>query len=359
MKGSFRGLAYKNHLWRCATVTTVPEFEQSMLQLKEFDNEAYVWLTKIPPQEWARSHFTGRVVSDVLLSNMCEVFNRWLVDARDKPIVTALEYIREYCMKRIVNVKKKILKTNGILTPAASKVFEKIKSDANKCDVLWGGNQRYQVSGHGNEQFVVDIESKSCACRKWELTGIPCKHAVAVINNMADNGLEVSEPETWVHPVYLLSTWINTYQFTVEPLNGRTLCEKAEDGYTLVAPKKISTPGRPKKKRRMSANEKDVVGVDGKLSSQGKLKKCGACGIYGHNKRKCPNGGTNGASTSGGGGGSNGGSKKKKASDGDNGGTNGASKSGGGGSNGGSKKKKASDGDKKKKRSDGNGKKKT
>ncbi|XP_071702798.1 uncharacterized protein [Rutidosis leptorrhynchoides] len=189
-------------------------------------------------------------------------------------------------MKRIVNVKKKILKTNGILTPRASKAFEKIKSDANKCDVLWEGNQRYQVSGEGNEQFVVDIEAKSCACRKWELTGIPCKHVVAVINNMVDNGLEVGEPETWVHPVYLLSTWINTYQFTVEPLNGRTLWEKAEDLYTLVAPKKISTPGRPKKKRKMSTNEKDVVGVDGKLSLQGKLKRRGACGTCGHNKKK-------------------------------------------------------------------------
>ncbi|XP_071740852.1 uncharacterized protein [Rutidosis leptorrhynchoides] len=253
----------------------VPEFEHSMLQLKDFDNEAYVWLAKIPLQEWAISHFTGRAISDVLLSNMCEVFNRWLVDARDKPIVTALEYNREYCMKRIGNVKKKILKTNGILTPGASKVFEKIKSDANKRDVLWGGNQ-------------IDIEAKSCACRKWELTGIPCKHVVAVINNMVDNGLEV-----------------------------------AEDLYTLVAPKKISTPGRPKKKKRMSANEKDVVGVDGKLSLQGKLKRCGACGTYGHSKRRCTNGGTNGASTSGGGG-----SKKKKAIDGANEGTNGVSKSG-------------------------------
>ncbi|XP_071739147.1 uncharacterized protein [Rutidosis leptorrhynchoides] len=46
MKGSFRGVAYKNHLWRCATVTTVPEFEHAMNQLKEFDNAAYGEETK-------------------------------------------------------------------------------------------------------------------------------------------------------------------------------------------------------------------------------------------------------------------------------------------------------------------------
>ncbi|XP_071731390.1 uncharacterized protein [Rutidosis leptorrhynchoides] len=217
---------------------------------------------------------------------MCECFNRWLVDARDKPIVTALEYIREYCMKRIVNVKKNISKTNGPLTPAATKLFEKIKSEAHQCTVLWGGDQRYQVSGKVN-QYVVDMETRSCACRKWELTGIPCKHAIAVFYNMSENGLETGEPETWVHPVYLLDTWIKTYQYTIEPLNGRSLWPKAEGMFTLVSPKTISTPGRPKKKRRLSKNEVDVIGDSGKLSSKGKLKKCGTCGTYGHNKSTC------------------------------------------------------------------------
>ena len=40
----------------------------------------------------------------MLLNNMCEVLNGKLVLGRDKPIITLLEYIREYCMIRIVNV---------------------------------------------------------------------------------------------------------------------------------------------------------------------------------------------------------------------------------------------------------------
>lgn len=70
--------------------------------------------------------FAGRAKSDVLLNNMCEVFNRQLVDARDKPIITCLEYIREYLMKRIVNVQKVISRSDGPLTPHASKILKKI-----------------------------------------------------------------------------------------------------------------------------------------------------------------------------------------------------------------------------------------
>ncbi|GJT31020.1 mutator type transposase [Tanacetum coccineum] len=44
----------------------------------------------------------GRAKCDLLINNICEVFNRQLVDGRDQPIITCLEYIKEYLMKRIV-----------------------------------------------------------------------------------------------------------------------------------------------------------------------------------------------------------------------------------------------------------------
>nr|GEX21214.1 hypothetical protein [Tanacetum cinerariifolium] len=74
----------------------------------------------------------GRAHCDVLLNNMCEVFNRQLVDERDKPIITCLEFIREYMMKRIVNVQKVISKSDGPLTPNATKVFNIIVKEAGQ-----------------------------------------------------------------------------------------------------------------------------------------------------------------------------------------------------------------------------------
>jgi len=38
------------------------------------------------------------------LNNICELFNKQLVGARDKPIITCLEYIREYLKRRIGKV---------------------------------------------------------------------------------------------------------------------------------------------------------------------------------------------------------------------------------------------------------------
>ncbi|GJT85844.1 hypothetical protein Tco_1067561 [Tanacetum coccineum] len=108
MKQGWCGQAYKDLLWRSASATSVKEFEKCMLELKKMNPKAHEWLNKIPPEHWARSHFSGRAKSNLLFNNICEVFNGKIVGGRDKPVITLLEYIREYCMKRIVNVQSVI-----------------------------------------------------------------------------------------------------------------------------------------------------------------------------------------------------------------------------------------------------------
>ncbi|XP_071688333.1 uncharacterized protein [Rutidosis leptorrhynchoides] len=223
---------------------------------------------------------------------MCEVLNRWLVDARDKPIITALEYVREYLMKRIVNVlvvANKKDANNQILTPNATKLFEANKKDASKYTVLWNGRQKYQVNGLNGEQVVVDLATKECACRRWEITGMPCKHAIAALYNRSANNDEVEPPEQWVHPVYMMSTWRNTYAFSINPVNGRSMWPKSTLPFTLIPPKIVATAGRPKKNRRKGLEEKDNITKDGKLSKKGKQMQCSNCKEFGHNKRGCKN----------------------------------------------------------------------
>ncbi|KAI3700771.1 hypothetical protein L2E82_45409 [Cichorium intybus] len=69
MRKYWKTREYKDHLWKCATATTIPEFERFMREFSFFDMKAHEWLSKIPAKHWARSHFTGRAVSDMLLNN--------------------------------------------------------------------------------------------------------------------------------------------------------------------------------------------------------------------------------------------------------------------------------------------------
>ncbi|XP_076900040.1 protein FAR1-RELATED SEQUENCE 6-like [Bidens hawaiensis] len=286
MKSRWRGQLFKNLLTRCAFATSIPFFEKAMKAVYNEDKSLHNWLKQIPPKHWSRSHFSGRAKSDVLLNNVCEVFNRQLVGGRDKPIITCLEYIREYCMKRIVNVRKSIAKCDGPLTPNITKIFEAIKTEASQYKVIWNGRNKYQVRGPFLNQCVVDVDQKNCSCRKWELTGIPCKHAVAVNWNMVKNSIDVGSPESWVSEVYLLETWKKVYENTIDPINGREMWTPFECPTTLVPPKHHKQIGRPKKQRKRSAEEMQLVNK-GKMTRIANTVTCGKCKLKGHNQRSC------------------------------------------------------------------------
>ncbi|GJU16709.1 hypothetical protein Tco_1144675 [Tanacetum coccineum] len=127
MKPQFKGGVYKEMLWNPAKATSESEFKKKIGELKSFNSDAYDWLMKIPLKQWIRACFSGRAKFDLLINNICEVFNRQLVDGRDQTIITSLEYIKEYLMKRIVVVHKVIAKIVGPLTPSGTKMFDDIK----------------------------------------------------------------------------------------------------------------------------------------------------------------------------------------------------------------------------------------
>nr|GEW00089.1 ent-kaurene oxidase, chloroplastic-like [Tanacetum cinerariifolium] len=140
MKAQWRGKQFKELVWKCASATTVPYFDRQIEKLKRLDEGAYEYLKKIPPQHWSKFYFSDKwyrirkhlplackAYCDVPLNNLCEVFIRQLVDGRDVPIITCLEFVREYLMKKIVNVKNVISKSKGPLTPAATVLFDAIK----------------------------------------------------------------------------------------------------------------------------------------------------------------------------------------------------------------------------------------
>lgn len=139
-------------------------------------------------------------------------------------------------MKRLVTVQKVIDEADSPLTPTASKLLESIKKEAVHYTVIWDGENKYQVSGPWSDQCIVDMQEKVCSCRHWELTGIPCKHAVATIWDMQSNGMDVDIPEKWVHQCYWLSTWIEMYGFKIHPINGRQLWNDVDCPTKLTPP---------------------------------------------------------------------------------------------------------------------------
>jgi hypothetical protein len=44
--------------------------------------------------------------------------------------------------------------------------------------------------GGSGFQFVVNLQERTCTCRKWQVSRIPCKHALAFITSLSDAPIE-------------------------------------------------------------------------------------------------------------------------------------------------------------------------
>ncbi|KAH0672964.1 hypothetical protein KY290_025246 [Solanum tuberosum] len=79
----FSGSSLKCALWAAASATTVEFFNARINNIVKLDVEAVVWLKEKEPTEWSKSHFSPNAKCDILLNNMCELFNSMILDARD------------------------------------------------------------------------------------------------------------------------------------------------------------------------------------------------------------------------------------------------------------------------------------
>ncbi|KAL4281675.1 hypothetical protein GQ457_03G011390 [Hibiscus cannabinus] len=102
----------------------------------------------------------------MLLNNNCECFNKLILEARDKPIITLIESIRTKLMQRLAKRKDQVEKWTGLLCPKIQKKLDNATSLAHSCWPLYAGGQMYQVSCGPSSQHSVNIQEWTCSCRK-------------------------------------------------------------------------------------------------------------------------------------------------------------------------------------------------
>ena len=74
---------------------------------------------------------------------------------------------------------------------------------------------------------MVDMEKHSCAFNRWDLTGIPYKHAVNAI------AFKKERAKDYVLDFYKTDTYIALYSHHIQPCNGPDLWSDADMQYFL------------------------------------------------------------------------------------------------------------------------------
>ena len=203
-----------------------------------------------------------------------------------------LELIRRYIRKRMVARREMVDKWHHEVGPRVLKIIEKNKQHSVECIAEYCGDLKFEVRTMYHDQFRVDLVGKTCDCNRWNLSGIPCMHAIACMHQRALN------PMDFVDDCYKKAAFVKAYSPIVHPMPGPSMWKKSASN-PPIPPQEKKLPGRPKKQRRKEPEELHNTNTGTK-----KLKKnyivmtCRGCKVQKHNINGCPNVQTRTAPTS-------------------------------------------------------------
>ncbi|KAM0042111.1 putative transcription factor interactor and regulator CCHC(Zn) family [Helianthus debilis subsp. tardiflorus] len=277
LKGRFSHEARRlmvQDLYAAAYAPKLEGFEQYTQDIKAISPEAYDWVVNSEPQHWANVFFDGTRYNH-MTSNFGQLFYDWVSDAVELPITHMIDVLRGKLMELIYTRRVDSNRWTTTLTPSME---EKLKTEASKAQsfqVFPSQNNIFEV--HGDSVEMVDISQWDCSCKGWQLTGLPCCHAIAVFEGIGRNVYD------YCSRYFMAESYRKTYAESIFPIPDVEGPLDGEDISVIVTPPPAKrAPGKPGRRAKLKQA--------GSLELIRRQMQCSKCRGLGHNKKTCKEG---------------------------------------------------------------------
>ncbi|GJR82711.1 ankyrin repeat-containing protein [Tanacetum coccineum] len=158
------------------------------------------------------------------------------------------------------------------LTPwAEAKLAQRIAKSAT-WTVRPAANYLYNVVDY-YKNATVDLNTRTCSCGQWQLSGLPCGHLIAVMRH-----LRQSSANQFAFSCFKTSVWRASYNEVIYDVGHPSEWDQP-DGLITVLPPVMDKrqPGRPRNRDHFRSKGEQIT-----------QKSCIRCFKGGHNRRDCP-----------------------------------------------------------------------
>ncbi|XP_022682564.1 uncharacterized protein LOC101760320 isoform X2 [Setaria italica] len=264
------------HLKKAIYSCKVDEFNQYVELIKAESDKLAEWLLETKPERWSDAFFKGSRLGQYTC-NVSETIAEWIPSRYELSVVQLVDTIRCNLMEMMYARRESSNACTELLTPSAN---QKLQEQMNKALTL---NVVCSTGSDGNSHVfevcddsvhVVNINTRECTCRKWNVSGIPCSHAIAVFDRTEQCPLDYCDK-------YFTTEYYRwTYAMSINPIPDVLVPTVAGDPShgTILHLSPILTRrqvGRPKEKP-----------ADPRIAIK-RAVRCSRCKGYGHNKATC------------------------------------------------------------------------
>ncbi|GKV11447.1 hypothetical protein SLEP1_g22707 [Rubroshorea leprosula] len=138
------------------------------------------------------------------------------------------------------------------IAPRIKKKVEEPKAKSQGCSVQPNGVNELEVND-GGDQHVVKFNDKTCTCRYWQLSGVPCPHALACIM------YKRWSIDDYILDFYKKEKYLVAYAYPLQRIRKGTKAWKTMGEEELLPPPVKSMLGRLMKKGRRHKREPQKI----------------------------------------------------------------------------------------------------
>ncbi|KAI3845368.1 hypothetical protein MKX03_001742 [Papaver bracteatum] len=230
------------------------------------------WFDREPVETWARAYFDMSSKCEHITSNFCEAFNSWILELRKMPIYKLVQKFH-LLMMRIFFDREQVVKQmpDGSVVPRVTNIIKKHLYFSHEFTAQPSTKDIWQIFDTKKDiSWVVNMERHTCTCNEWQVSGIPCVHAIC-----ASLRLRPKTYDQYVHSYMYVDSYRVLYTPSIGPLYDKAIWPKNP---RIVKPLKCGRPpGRPRSQRRRDRDE----------GGSSRKYMCGKCYVYGHNRSTC------------------------------------------------------------------------
>ncbi|CAN4115585.1 unnamed protein product [Withania somnifera] len=92
-------------------------------------------------------------------------------------------------------------------------MYNEFLNIANVAELNFNGDYGFEIS-EGSDKFIMNLKSKRCGCRVWELTRIPCPHAIKALQ------YKELDPMKEIHWWYSKEAYLLAYHLKLQLVPG-------------------------------------------------------------------------------------------------------------------------------------------
>ncbi|KAL2899172.1 Endoplasmic reticulum protein SC65, partial [Bienertia sinuspersici] len=122
-----RGDEFKQLFWRAAKAYNMADFNDAQEDMGKVNSQSVDAFKSYNPRLFCRAFMNTDMKVDVIVNNLAETFNGYIITARTKHLLYMLEEIRTILMQRLATKKMEVEKNTTMICPRIQAKLEKAK----------------------------------------------------------------------------------------------------------------------------------------------------------------------------------------------------------------------------------------